>query len=404
MYLCSRLKKVMADTINIGAIMEERFGRRIPRFVVGWMRRFFHEDFMNEFLRRGLSGVEFCTEATKYLGLNVSVEGLDRIPCMGREQDSVEDSRAVGGELARTVEDGSCSKGTMAAVGGGLARTAEDGLHAKGAMVMDVEGKEKVEVVSATMEGKGKAEELSVVWDEATRTERGNLHAKGSIAGEEEHLHTNGAKEVAAEEKEKTEEMSAAGEGEKLYTFVSNHPLGGADGVVLMGILGRKYGGRVRTMVNDFLMNLKGFAPLCVPVNKMGGQAAELPRLTEEMFASDNQVLMFPAGKCSRRIHGKVQDVAWSKTFIDKSVRHHRDIVPIRFIGRNSKRFYLIARLTKKMKFNVAMAFLPDEMYRVRGKSFRIVFGRPIPWQHFDASRSKREWAQWVRGEVYKLN
>ena len=277
--------------------MEERFGRRTPRFVVGWMRRFFHEDFMNEFLRRGLSGVEFCTEATKYLGLNVSVEGLDCIQCMGREQDSVEDSSAVGGELARV-----------------------------------------------------------------------------------------------------------AGEGEKLYTFVSNHPLGGADGVVLMGILGRKYGGRVRTMVNDFLMNLKGFAPLCVPVNKMGGQAAELPRLTEEMFASENQVLMFPAGKCSRRIHGKVQDVAWSKTFIDKSVRHHRDIVPIRFIGQNSKRFYLIAQLTKKMKFNVAMAFLPDEMYRARGKSFRIVFGSPIPWQHFDASRSKREWAQWVRGEVYKLN
>lgn len=58
-----------------------------------------------------------------------------------------------------------------------------------------------------------------------------------------------------------------------LYTFVSNHPLGGQDGVALGYILGKHYDGKVKYLVNDMLMNLKNLAPLCIPVNKTGGQA-----------------------------------------------------------------------------------------------------------------------------------
>lgn len=47
----------------------------------------------------------------------------------------------------------------------------------------------------------------------------------------------------------------------KLYTFVSNHPLGGIDGVALGSIIGRKYDSRFRYLVNDLLMNLPGLAP-----------------------------------------------------------------------------------------------------------------------------------------------
>ena len=48
----------------------------------------------------------------------------------------------------------------------------------------------------------------------------------------------------------------------KLYTFVSNHPLGGEDGVALGAIIGRHYDGRFRYLVNDLLMNLPGLAPV----------------------------------------------------------------------------------------------------------------------------------------------
>ena len=54
----------------------------------------------------------------------------------------------------------------------------------------------------------------------------------------------------------------------RLCTFVSNHPLGGEDGVALGAIIGRHYDGRFRYLVNDLLMNLPGLAPVCIPINK----------------------------------------------------------------------------------------------------------------------------------------
>ena len=62
------------------------------------------------------------------------------------------------------------------------------------------------------------------------------------------------------------------------FTFVSNHPLGGADGVILGAILGRHYDGRICYLANDLLMNLTGIAPLFVPINKTGRQVANFPR------------------------------------------------------------------------------------------------------------------------------
>ena len=82
-------------------------------------------------------------------------------------------------------------------------------------------------------------------------------------------------------------------------TFVSNHPLGGQDGVALGYILGKHYNGNVRYLVNDLLMNLHGLAPLCIPINKTGSQSRDFPKMVEAGFASDNHIIMFPAGLCS---------------------------------------------------------------------------------------------------------
>lgn len=189
------------------------------------------------------------------------------------------------------------------------------------------------------------------------------------------------------------------------FTFASNHPLGGIDGVTLGAVLGEKYDGKIKYLVNDVLMHLKGLAPLCVPINKFGGQARELPALLNEAFASDLHIITFPAGKCSRKIDGRIQDVEWGKSFISKSVSNGRYIVPVHFIGENSKRFYRVATICKKLgiKFNLAMMMLPDEMYRGRGKTFKLIFGKPIPPSTFDRSRTPIEWAQWVREKAYDL-
>ena len=191
----------------------------------------------------------------------------------------------------------------------------------------------------------------------------------------------------------------------KLYTFVSNHPLGGQDGVSLGSILGKHYDGNFRYLVNDLLLNLPGLAPVSIGINKTGKQSRDFPRMVEAGFQSNNHMLMFPAGLNSRKINGVIHDLPWKKTFISKSVEYKRDVVPIYFSGRNSERFYRIANWQKKLglKINIAMLFLVDEMYRNVHKSFTVKIGKPIPWQTFDKSKTPVEWAKFVEDKVYEL-
>ena len=191
----------------------------------------------------------------------------------------------------------------------------------------------------------------------------------------------------------------------RLYTFVSNHPLGGEDGVALGAIIGRHYDGRFRYLVNDLLMNLPGLAPVCIPINKTGNQSRNFPAMVEAGFKSDNHMLMFPAGICSRKRDGNIRDIEWKKTFITKSVEYQRDIVPIHFGGQNSEFFYRLANFSDKYvkKINIAMLFLVDEMYKNAHKTFRIAIGKPIPWQTFDKGKTPAQWAQYVQDIVYTL-
>ena len=189
------------------------------------------------------------------------------------------------------------------------------------------------------------------------------------------------------------------------FTFVSNHPLGGQDGVALGYVLGTHYDGRIKYLVNDLLMFLPGLAPLCIPINKTGKQSRQFPAMVEAGFSGDDHILMFPAGLCSRRRHGVIRDLPWNKTFITKSVQHQRDVVPIYFSGRNSNKFYTIANICKMLglKFNLAMLYLVDELFKNQHKTFEVHIGRPIPWQTFDRSRTSTQWAAYVQDIVYQL-
>ena len=264
--------------IDLDDIIRTRAGKKakyIPGFLINGLKRLIHQDFINEYLRQGYVGVDFCEHTLAYLDVKVKVDGLENISDLSRK-----------------------------------------------------------------------------------------------------------------------------------YTFVSNHPWGAIDGVTLGMVLGRHYDGKIKYLVNDLLMNLKGLAPLCIPINKLGKQARNFPQMVENTFRSDDQVIMFPAGICSRRMKdGSIRDLAWNKTFIVKSVATRRDVVPIHFIGQNSDRFYSIAEWCKRLhlKFNLAMLFFPEEMSRSRHGEYRVVIGKPIPWSTFDKSKSPQQWAQEVKEQVYKL-
>ncbi len=189
------------------------------------------------------------------------------------------------------------------------------------------------------------------------------------------------------------------------FVFASNHPLGGLDGICLSSVVGDKFNGKIKYLVNDILYYIDPLKPIFVPINKYGAQAKTSANAINEAYASDNQVITFPAGLCSRKTGREIMDLEWTKSFIIKAVEFQRDVIPVHFEGKNSRFFYNLANLRKAsgIKFNFELVYLPDEMYKNSNQTFTITFGKPIPWQTFDKSKTATEWAQSVKEEVYSL-
>lgn len=188
------------------------------------------------------------------------------------------------------------------------------------------------------------------------------------------------------------------------YLFVSNHPFGGMDGMMLADKLIDRFGD-ARVVVNDLLMHLEPLRPLWIPVNKHGMQSNVYAQRFDEEFFGDRPILTFPAGLCSRCVNGEVTDPEWKINFLKKAYASQRQIVPIFVEGRLSNRFYRIDRLRKALgiKFNIEMLWLPGEMFSQTGRHFRIVAGDPIPLSELHSLGTLREQAEFVRKKTYFL-
>ncbi|MBN2681154.1 MAG: 1-acyl-sn-glycerol-3-phosphate acyltransferase [Bacteroidales bacterium] len=186
--------------------------------------------------------------------------------------------------------------------------------------------------------------------------------------------------------------------------FVANHPMGAMESLAWMTII-HKYHPNLKFPVNDILLSLGTMNDLFVPINKHGNQAKESARLMEEAYASDSQLLFYPAGLVSRKIKGKITDLEWRKNFVSKAVKHQRDVVPVFIDAKNTDFFYNIARIRKILgiKANIEMLLLPSELYKGRNKTITFTFGEKIPYSQFDKSKTPAEWAEWVKNKVYNL-
>ena len=186
--------------------------------------------------------------------------------------------------------------------------------------------------------------------------------------------------------------------------FVANHPLGGFDGIVFAHVVGQK-NPKIKFLVNDILMYLENFGSIFIPVNKHGRQSIEYVRKIEETYKSDEQVLNFPAGLCSRKIKGEIVDLEWKKSFISKAIEHKRDIVPVHISGKNSNFFYNLSNLRTKLgiKTNFEMFYLVDEAFKQKNKNITVTFGKPILYTTFDKSMNAKDWAKKVQKYIYTL-
>ncbi|MBQ3635207.1 MAG: 1-acyl-sn-glycerol-3-phosphate acyltransferase [Bacteroidales bacterium] len=187
------------------------------------------------------------------------------------------------------------------------------------------------------------------------------------------------------------------------YIFASNHPMGGLDGMAFISAVGTKFK-KLKFPVNDMLLYLKNFSDIFLPVSVIGNYGRDAAMLLEEALESDNQILIFPAGLCSRKQKGEIRDLEWKKMFVSKALAYKRDIVPVYISGRNSNFFYNLANIRKMLgvKFNIEMLYLPDEMYKQEGKDVCVRFGEPIKWESLVGKNVKAE-VERIKEIVYSM-
>lgn len=191
-------------------------------------------------------------------------------------------------------------------------------------------------------------------------------------------------------------------------TYVSNHPLGGLDGLCLIDWVARRHGVEPYFVVNDLLSVLSPLGGIFLPVNKYGRQARGGVNRVDEAFADTSRpMIMFPAGLCSRQLRkgAQVRDLRWNKMFVQKSAESGRTVIPLRFVGENSPAFYRLARRRVRLglKFNLEMIRLPREMVMSAGSVYSIRVGDPIPPSALGRGADAAARAAQIREYVYTL-
>lgn len=193
-------------------------------------------------------------------------------------------------------------------------------------------------------------------------------------------------------------------EKDKRYIIVSNHPLGGLDGIILIEIFGSIFK-EIRFVVNDLLYHIDPLKPIFIPINKYGRQSTDVAKMINDNYNSDAQILYFPAGLCSRLVNGQIEDLEWKKSYINQAIKYKRDILPVYFEGKNSGFFYRIANLRKKLgiKFNYETILLPHEMFRNKNSNFNIYISKPVSYQELLQEKEIQKSNKKIRETVYSL-
>lgn len=195
---------------------------------------------------------------------------------------------------------------------------------------------------------------------------------------------------------------------DKKYVFACNHPLGGPEALIIGSIFYSIYGEGFKVPSNQLMMNLKPLAEFFTPVKVQSktGQGRDIVGNIAAMFESDEQVVVFPAGLCARKIKGKVTEMPWKKMFVTQARKYQRDIVPVHISGSNSAKYHFFSWVSRVLglRVNIAMIFLVDELFNKRGSEFTITIGKPIPYTNFDRSKTDLEWAAEVKNMVKELS
>jgi putative hemolysin len=179
--------------------------------------------------------------------------------------------------------------------------------------------------------------------------------------------------------------------------------MAGMDALCLFAEVGRVRH-ELRIIANDVLASIPQFKGYFIPVNKFGKSAKESMVRVDEAYAEKEAMIVFPSGMCSRKTNGIIMDLEWQKSFLGKAIQYNYNIVPVHIDGSNSNRFYRIANWRKffRIKFNIEMMTLADELFKQKGQNITLTFGHPIAANLFNKRRTMEE-VQLIKDFVYQL-
>ena len=188
------------------------------------------------------------------------------------------------------------------------------------------------------------------------------------------------------------------------YITISNHPLGGIDGVLLLKLMLQQRPD-FKIIANFLLHRIEPMAPYIMPVNPFENHKDAKSSIAGFKNAlshlRDGHPLgIFPAGEVSTYKDGKlIVDKPWEESALKLIRKAEVPVVPIYFHAKNSKLFYHLSKFNDIFR----TAKLPSEVTTQRNRAIKVRIGQPITVQTQKEHASLEEFSELLRKKTYML-
>lgn len=188
------------------------------------------------------------------------------------------------------------------------------------------------------------------------------------------------------------------------YITISNHPLGGIDGILLLKLLLERRPD-YKIIANFLLHRIEPLRPYILPVNPfenhkdVKSSVLGFKKAMEHLRAG-HPLGIFPAGEVSTYKDGKlIVDKPWEEAAVKLIRKSGVPVVPIYFHARNSRLFYRLSRMNELLR----TAKLPSELATQHSRSIKVRIGQPISPEMQKEQETLEDFTDLLRRKTYML-
>lgn len=188
------------------------------------------------------------------------------------------------------------------------------------------------------------------------------------------------------------------------YITISNHPLGGIDGIILLKLMAMQRAD-YKIMANFLLLRMKPIESYIIPVNPFENRKNVKSSISGFKIAlqhlkNGHPLGVFPAGEVSTYRDGRlIVDKPWEEAALKLIRKSKVPVVPIYFHARNSLLFYRLSKFGDVFR----TAKIPSEVYSQRKRPIKIRIGQPISVKAQEDQKTLEDYADLLRRKTYIL-